>query len=159
VEHATRELIENGKNKMQILYDSTLKAIEADFEEGRDDDSGWRSSSHDSGGEFDKTIWLEVKKVELKIINSLETKLGQCNNQSSRESEGIEKSCKDEIGGLREEIAKLKEECQQQEKEKKVFQDANAMMIASLHTQFKSFSNDVFLLQDDLARLKSLNDF
>ena len=44
-EHATQELIENGKNKMQILYESALKTIEQDSEEGGDDDSGWRRSS------------------------------------------------------------------------------------------------------------------
>ena len=73
--------------------------------------------------------------------------------------EGIEKRYKDEISGLREDIAKLKEECQQQEKEKKAFQEANETIIASLHTQFKSSSNDVLLLQEDLARLKSLDEF
>ena len=118
------------------------------------------SNSHaDDGVEFDKVSWLKVEKVELKTIISLETKLGQCNCHSTKEMEGIEKRYKDEISGLREDIAKLKEECQQQEKEKKAFQEANETIIASLHTQFKSSSNDVLLLQEDLARLKSLDEF
>lgn len=44
----------------------------------------------------------------MKTINSLKTKL---EHHSTRELEGIEKRYKDEISGLREEIAKLKNEC------------------------------------------------
>ena len=154
-ELASRENKDGAERSGEIAELKVYIVDEPEFGEGlevRENIKNQVDTLQDDDDAKDSELLAEAWKT----IKSLETKL-----DFRRElHEEIEKIYKDDICVLREENAKLKEECNQQEREKKVFQVANEMMIALLHTQFQSSSNEVLLLlQDDLARLKSLNEF